>query len=70
MGRITKVICPYVKGTNNGAMCGAADRLVKDMEGFTTRLCLSRHYEACILYVAALKEEIVRPALRSHAGEA
>lgn len=68
MGRTTNVICPYMRGTRGGAHCGAVDEFVKDMEGFSTKLCMSRHYEVCILYVAALKEEIVLPAIQSRAG--
>lgn len=68
MDRTTNVICPYMKGTANGAQCGVVKELVKDMEGFSIKLCMSRHYEVCILYVCALKEQIVMPVFRSQAG--
>ena len=67
MGQITNVICPYLKGTAEGARCGAADELVRKIDGLSIKLCMSRHYEVCALYLAALKENAVRPPFRSHA---
>lgn len=68
MGHITNIICPYLKGTAEGARCGAADKLVREIDGLSIKLCMSRHYEVCALYFTALKESVVRPPFRSQAG--
>ena len=65
MVRITNVICPYLKGSTEGARCSTVDRLVREMEGFTIKLCMSRHHEVCPLYFAALKEENMQPTAQS-----
>lgn len=59
MSRITNVICPYLKGTIDGARCVSTDKLVKEMEGFTVKICMSRRYEVCTLYFTALKDHMV-----------
>ncbi len=48
------VMCPYLKGGDDGALCSIINNLVKDMEGFTIKLCMSRRYEACSAYITTL----------------
>ncbi len=47
-------ICPYLKGTQQGAHCGASDRLVKDLADIDIKVCMSRHHEACSIYFCSL----------------
>ncbi len=52
---LSSVMCPYLKGSRHGAVCGVANDLIKNMEGFTIKVCMSRHYEACSLYFGTLQ---------------
>ncbi|MBF0505421.1 MAG: hypothetical protein HQL09_01175 [Nitrospirae bacterium] len=48
-------ICPYLKGTSQGANCGASNRLVKELPDIDIRVCMSRHHEACSIYFCSLQ---------------
>jgi hypothetical protein len=52
------VVCPYLKGSRDGVMCGIANDLIKNMEGCTIKLCLSKHYEACSIYFGTLQRNV------------
>jgi hypothetical protein len=54
MNSIGFIMCPHLRGTTKGVLCGAAERYVKDIEGADVRLCMNRHYEACFMYITAL----------------
>jgi hypothetical protein len=56
MKTIGFVLCPHLKGSREGALCGVANSLIKDMEGFSVKVCMSRHHEACSLYMRSLRE--------------
>jgi len=56
MKTIGFVLCPHLKGSREGAVCGIAKSLIKDMEGFSVKLCMSRHHEACSYYMRSLTE--------------
>ncbi len=57
------VICPYLKGSPNGAVCGIADSLLKELESANIRLCMGRHYEACGYYRISLRSDDVISAV-------
>jgi hypothetical protein len=50
------VICRHLKGSAEGALCMVVNNFIKDMNGFSIKICMSRHYEACPLYFSALQE--------------
>ena len=54
MGNIRFIFCPHLKGSMEGTVCSISDCLIKDMEGFTVKLCMSRRYEACSMYMRSL----------------
>ncbi len=58
MKTISVVICPNLKGSTEGSVCEAADSFIKDMEGVTIKFCMSRHYEACSVYIRSLQNMI------------
>lgn len=54
MGRIGFVFCPHLKGSLEGSVCCITGDLIKNMEGFTIKLCMSRRHEACSMYMQSL----------------
>ncbi len=54
MGRIGYVLCPNLKGSMEGTVCGVTNSLIRNMEGFTVKLCMSRRHEACYVYMQSL----------------
>lgn len=58
MSTIGFVLCPHLKGSLKGAVCGITNSLIKDMEGFTVRLCMSHRHEACSVYMQSLQNMI------------
>jgi hypothetical protein len=48
------VICRHLKGSAEGALCMVVNKFIKNMNGFSIKVCMSRHYEACPLYFSAL----------------
>ncbi len=58
MGRIGFVLCPHLKGSVKGTICSISSSLIKDKEGFTVKLCMSRRYEACPVYRQSLHNMI------------
>jgi len=47
-------ICPYLKGSPEGALCAASEKLVKDLIDVDIKVCMSRHHEACSIYFCSL----------------
>lgn len=58
MGMSGLVICPHLNGSTEGSLCSVTDSLIKDMEGFTVKLCMSRRHEACSVYMQSLHNMI------------
>lgn len=52
------VMCPYLKGSRDGAVCNLIHNFIRNMEGFTIKLCMNRHYEACSVYIGTLQRII------------
>jgi hypothetical protein len=52
--RMQFIICPYLKGSCNGAICGVKKTLIKEMENISIKLCMNRHYEVCAYYRMSL----------------
>ncbi len=58
MGNIGYVLCPHLKGSSSGTVCSVTSSLIKDMEGFTVKLCMSQRHEACSVYMHSLQNMI------------
>lgn len=58
MGAIGFILCPHLKGSMAGGVCGITNDLIKDMDGLTVKLCMSRHHEACSVYMQSLRNMI------------
>lgn len=56
----SNLICPYLKGSSNGATCGIVDILVRDISNADILFCMGRHYEACALYISSLQKAAIR----------
>lgn len=41
------LICPYIKGSLEGALCRIENRFVKESNGADIRVCMSEHFEFC-----------------------
>ncbi len=48
--------CPHFRAGTDGAMCCITDRLLRVMEGFQVKLCMSRRHEACSVYMQSLQK--------------
>jgi len=58
MSTIGYVLCPHLKGSNQGIICGISNSLIRDMADFTIRLCMSQRHEACSVYMQSLQNVI------------
>jgi hypothetical protein len=58
MKKIGFIICPHLKGSMDGSVCRATDSLIKNMEDVEIKLCMSRHHEACSIYIRSLHNMI------------
>ena len=58
MGTIGFVLCPHLKGSVEGTVCSITNDLIKNMEGFTVKLCMSQRHEACSVYMQSLQNMI------------
>ncbi len=56
MYQTSYVICPYLAGSPDGLMCSNVNRFIKDMEDGDIRLCMSRRYEVCSMYINILRK--------------
>lgn len=58
MSAISHVLCPNLKGSNQGIICSIGNSLIKNMEVFTVKLCMSQRHEACSVYMQSLQNMI------------
>ncbi len=58
MGAIGFILCPHLRGSMEGTVCKITNSLIKDMEGFTVKLCMSQRHEACSVYMQSLQNMI------------
>ena len=58
MGKIGFVLCPHLKGSMEGSVCSITGKLIKNMEGFTVKLCMSQRHEACSVYMQSLQNMV------------
>jgi hypothetical protein len=58
MSAIGVILCPHLTGSSEGSVCGITKDLIKNMEGFTVKLCMSRRHEACSVYMQSLQNMI------------
>ncbi len=58
MNTIGYVLCPNLKGSNQGIICCIKNSLIRDMADFTIRLCMSQRHEACSVYMQSLQNVI------------
>lgn len=56
-------MCPYLAGSLEGAVCGAAFTLLRNIDDIHPDICLSRHFELCYLYIAKLHDNNIQPEL-------
>jgi hypothetical protein len=55
MTTIGLVICPHLRGSNEGTLCCVTHNLIKNMEGYSIKLCMGRRHEACSVYKQSLR---------------
>ncbi|MEW6115438.1 MAG: hypothetical protein AB1553_00855 [Nitrospirota bacterium] len=48
------IVCPNLKGSAEGAQCNMANGFIKDHKDTDIKICMSRHYESCPLYLCGL----------------
>jgi hypothetical protein len=46
--------CPNLKGAPEGVKCSVINGFIKNIADGDTRVCMSRHYESCPLYLSGL----------------
>ncbi len=51
-------MCPHLKGSKKGTLCGINNNPIGNMEAFTIELCMSRRHEACYLYMRSLQSMV------------
>ncbi len=49
-------LCPHFTDCAEGPSCSATERLIEDMAGYKIKLCMSRHHEACPVYMQSLQK--------------
>jgi hypothetical protein len=49
-------MCPYLAGSHEGAVCGAALTLLRNIDDIHPDICLNRHFEQCYLYISRLHD--------------
>lgn len=49
-------LCPYLDANREGPMCNAAEDLLQNIKDINLKLCMSRKFESCSIYVSKLKE--------------
>ena len=50
-------LCPYFKGSDDGAHCNVLQKLIKDITDSNIKLCMTNHYEACSVYASMLYKD-------------
>lgn len=56
-------MCPFLTGSLEGAVCGAALTLLRNIDDIHPDICLSRHFELCYLYISRLHDINIPPEL-------
>lgn len=51
-------LCMHLQGDPGGVVCRVSGQPVRTMEQANIRLCMSRRYESCEYYRAALRERV------------
>ncbi len=59
----SNVNCPHLIGGPEGYSCIVFNSFIRDMENADIRLCMSRRYEACFVYIFSLIMMAVKPFL-------
>lgn len=47
MQTVESLVCPYLKGSLEGALCRIGNRSVKELDAADIHVCLSEHFEFC-----------------------
>ncbi len=68
MGTIGFVLCPHLRGSREGTLCCVTNNLIRNMEGFTVKLCMSRRHEACSVYKGSLRNMPADGTYSAHCG--
>lgn len=55
MRTIGYILCPHLKGSSEGTVCGVTGYFIKNMEGSAMKLCMSQRHEACAVYMQSLQ---------------
>jgi hypothetical protein len=55
------ILCPHLKGSPQGAICGVVNSFIKNIDDVEIRLCMSKRFEACHLYVRSLEKLTASP---------
>lgn len=58
MRSIGFILCPHLKGSKEGTVCTITCCLIKDMAGFSVKMCMSQRHEACSVYMQSLHNMI------------
>ncbi|MDA8077302.1 MAG: hypothetical protein M0Z79_00025 [Nitrospiraceae bacterium] len=66
--RTRYTMCPYLKGSSEGALCESISRLIKEMEDVSIKLCMNRHYEVCLVYRGSLQVNMPEDDLLNPSG--
>ncbi len=66
MGTISFVLCPHLKGSSEGTTCCITNDLIRNMDGFSIKLCMSRRHEACPVYMRSLQNMIEYGSYADH----
>jgi len=56
----SNLLCQYLKGSHEGALCSVMDKFVRSMEDADIRICMSKRYEACSIYIRLLQREAIK----------
>ena len=56
-------MCPYLAGSLEGAVCGAALTLLRNIDDIHPDICLNRHFELCYVYISRLHDINIPPEL-------
>lgn len=57
------VLCPHLKGSPQGAVCGVVNSFIKNIDDVEIRLCMSKRFEACHLYIRSLETLKFKPGM-------
>ncbi len=52
------LLCPYLKGSVDGALCNVVRDFIKKMDDVDIRMCMGRHFESCYFYHMKIRSAI------------